>query len=440
MKLAIHGGAPIRTKPFPAYKVIGSEEKTAVNRVLDSNVLSKYLGCWHEDFYGGPEVQALEKEWAAHFGVKHAMAVNSCTSGLYCAAGAIGIEPGDEVIVSPYTMSASATAALIFNGIPVFADIEEQFFCLDPAAVERNITSRTRAIIVVDIFGLPYDADAINAIARKHGLCVIEDTAQAPGAFYKGRAAGTLGDIGVYSLNYHKHIHCGEGGMVVTNDDTLAERVQLIRNHAEAVVADKGVKNINNMIGFNFRLPELEAAITRCQLQKLGGLIKSRQDNCEYLAQRIGQIPAITPAPIRQGCSHAYYVQPFLFNAEEAGVPRHTFIEAVRAELPPTEMREGEGVLLSCGYVKPLYLQPLYQRKIAYGSKGYPFVESGQASQVRYEKGMCPVTERMHEQELFLHEMMRPGMTADDLNDVATAFEKVWGNRKTLTSSGNACP
>lgn len=436
MQLAINGGQPIRTKPFPAYRVIGPEEKAAVNRVMDSNILSKYLGCWHEDFYGGPEVQALEKEWAAHFGVKHALAVNSCTSGLYSAVGAIGIEPGDEVIVSPYTMSASATAALIFNGIPVFADIEEHFFCLDPASVERNITSRTKAIIVVDIFGLPYDADALNAIAQKHGLRVIEDTAQAPGALYQGRPAGTLGDIGVYSLNYHKHIHCGEGGIVVTNDDALAERVRLIRNHAEAVVADKGVTDIDNMIGFNFRLPEMEAAIIRCQLQKLNGLVQTRQENCDYLAHRLGQIPAIIPPRVREGCTHVYYVQPFLFDAQVAGVSRNAFIAAVRAELPPTELREGEGALLSCGYVKPLYLQPLYQRKIAYGKKGYPFIAPNHESRPVYEKGMCPVTERMHEHELFLHELMRPGMSREDLNDVALAFEKVWENRKTLIATG----
>lgn len=432
MKLAIHGGQPVRTRPFPAYRLMGKEEKEAVNRVLDSNVLSKYLGCWHKDFYGGPEVQALEKEWAAYFGVKHAMAVNSCTSGLYCAVGAAGVEPGDEVIVSPYTMSASATAALVFNGVPVFADIEEHYYCLDPALIEQHITKRTSAIIVVDIFGLPYDADALNAIARKHGIRVIEDAAQAPGAFYKGRAAGTLADIGVYSLNYHKHIHCGEGGIVVTDDDALADRVRLIRNHAEAVVGAKGETNIVNMIGFNFRLPEIEAAITRCQLRKLAGLIEERQRNCAYLAERLGEIPAITPPAVREGCTHVYYVQPFRFHAGQAGVSRDIFIEAVRAELPHTELREEEGALVSSGYVKPLYLQPLYQQKTAYGSKGCPFVAPWYDGKVNYGKGICPVTERMYEKELFLHEMMRPGMTEEDLADVVRAFAKVWENRKAL--------
>lgn len=433
MKLAVHGGKPLRSKPFPAYRVIGREEKAAVAKTLESNVLSRYLGCWHEDFYGGPQVRALEKEWARHFGVKHAMAVNSCTSGLYAAVGAIGVEPGDEIICSPYTMSASATAALVWNAIPVFADIEEDYFCLDPRSVESRITPRTRAIIAVDIFGLPYDAGAIRRIARKHGLRVIEDVAQAPGALQNGKYAGTLGDVGVFSLNYHKHIHCGEGGVVVTNDDELAERVRLIRNHAEAVVEEKKTADLANMIGFNFRMTEMEAAVSRCQLKKLKGLLRERQANCEYLARRLGRIPALIPPKVRPGSTHAYYVHPFKFDEAAAGVPRDRFIDAVRAELPSTELREGEGgALLSTGYVKPLYLLPMYQKRIAFGSRGWPFNAPGASPD--YRKGLCPVAERLHEKELFLHEMMRPPMSRRDLDDVAAAFFKVWENRESLKS------
>ena len=191
--LAINGGEKVRKKLFPAYKYIGEEEKSAVNRVLDSGILSRYLGCWHKDFYGGSEVQAFEKEWADYFQVKHAIAVNSCTSGLIVALGAIGISPGDEVVVSPYTMCASVTAPLWYGGIPVFADIEEEYFCLDPRSVEKKITERTKAIIAVDLFGQPYNAEAINTIAKKHNLIVIEDCAQAPGAKYQDKFAGTLG-------------------------------------------------------------------------------------------------------------------------------------------------------------------------------------------------------------------------------------------------------
>ena len=434
MKLAISGGKPLRTRPFPAYRVIGREEKAAVAKVLDSNILSRYLGCWHEDFYGGPQVRALEKDWAKRFGVKHAVAVNSCTSGLYAAVGALGIEPGDEIICSPFTMAASATAALVYSAIPVFADIEPEYFCLDPRSVEAKITPRTKAIIAVDIFGLPYDVEAIRAVARKHNLRVIEDVAQAPGATYKGRFAGTFGDIGVFSLNYHKHIHCGEGGVVVTNDDSLAEKVRLIRNHAEAVVEDKKTADLTNMVGFNYRMTEVEATIARCQLKKLKRLLNARQKNCEYLARRLGEIPALTPPKLRPDCTHAYYVHPFKFDEKLAGVPRDRFIDAVRAELPRTELREGEGgALVSSGYVKPLYLLPMYQKQIAFGSRGWPFTAAGSEGMGdRYAKGTCPTAERLHESELFVHEMMRPPMTRKDLDDVVAAFRKVWENRDQL--------
>lgn len=432
MKLAILGGKPIRQKLFPARNTIGEEEKKAVLRVLDSGVLSKYLGCWHKDFYGGSEVQALESEWAKHFGVKHAITVNSCTSGLYCAVGAIGVEPGEEIIVSPYTMCATATAPLIFNAIPVFADIEEDYFCLDPVSVEKQITPKTKAIIVVDIFGLPYNAEAINAIAEKYGLYVIEDTAQAPGAKYKDKFSGTLGHIGVYSLNYHKHIHCGEGGVVVTSNDELADKIRLIRNHAEAVVENKEVDNLINMVGFNFRMTEMEAAIARCQLKKLTKLLEQRLENCRYIEKQLAWIPAISFPKIRDGCTHVYYVHACKFSEDIAGVSRDNFVSAVKAELSSFKLRESEGVTLGCGYVKPLYLQPLFQNKIAYGSKGFPFTLHENNNNMNYSKGICPVAERMHEKELITHEFIVPSMQKKDIDDVVKAFEKVWENRNLL--------
>ncbi len=430
--LAIHGGTPVRTKPFPAYKVIGKEEKEAASRVIESGILSRFLGSWTPDFYGGPEVRAFEKEWAEYFGVKHAIAVNSCTSGLYCAVGASGAGPGDEVIVSPYTMSASATSAIVFNAVPVFADIEPDYFCLDPASIERRITERTKAIVVVDIFGQPHDSDAINEIAKKHDIVVIEDSAQAPHAKYKRKWAGTLGDIGVYSLNYHKHIHTGEGGVVVTDDDELAERVRLIRNHAEAVVRNKGTSNLVNMIGFNFRMNEIEAAIGRCQLKKLKNLVEDRITNANYLSKKLGLLNGITPPALREGCTNVYYVQSFKYDENIIGVPRDKFINAVKAELPVTELREGEGVRCSVGYVKPLYLEPIYQNLIAYGTAGCPFKCPWYKGTPEYNKGLCPVAERLYEKELFSFEFMRPPMTRKDLDDVIAAFEKVYTNRNAL--------
>jgi dTDP-4-amino-4,6-dideoxygalactose transaminase len=436
MKLAIHGGPPVREKPFPAHVTIGPEEKAAVSGVLDSGVLSKFLGCRHPNFHGGPQVQALEREWAEYFGVKHAIAVNSATSGLHCAVGAVGVEPGEEIIVSPFSMCASATAPLIFNAVPVFADIEADFFCLDPQSIEEKITSRTRAIVVVDIFGHPYDAAAINALAEKHGLYVIEDTAQAPGAVYQGKFAGALAHLGVYSLNYHKHIHCGEGGVVVTDDDRLAEKVRLIRNHAEAVVEGTEAATLANMIGFNFRMTEMEAAVARCQLRKLSPLLEKRRENVRYLEERLAGLDALIFPKVQEGCTHSYYVHACKFNEDAAGVSRDRFIEAVRAELPPFTLRESEGVKLVAGYVKPLYLLPLFQNQIAYGSRGCPFTSPWYQGKTDYRPGLCPVAERMHFNELFLHEFILPSMNLPDLADVGRAFEKVYENRRLLNQGG----
>lgn len=431
-KLAIKGGIKLRAKKFPAYRPIGLEEVSAARRVIKSGILSRFLGVWHEDFYGGPEVRALEKEWAKYFKVKHAIAVNSATSAIYTAVGAIGTNPGDEIIVSPYTMSASAVAPLIYGAIPVFADIEEDYFCLSPESVESRITKRTKAIIVVDIFGLPYDREKINKIAKKHKLFVIEDNAQGPGAKYKGRYSGTLGDIGIFSLNYHKNIHSGEGGIIVTNNDKLAERARLIRNHAESVVEAKGVKDLTNMVGFNFRMTEVEAAIAREQLKKLAGLQKKRAANIKYVTKGLSKIPCLEPAKIRPGCTHAFYVHPIKYRESEVGIHRDKFVEAVKAELTPITLRETEGIKVGAGYVKPIYLLPVFQKKIAFGDKGYPWKNNIYKDSVNYKKGLCPVTERMHYNELITHDLFHPFFSKKDLDDVVAAFEKVWKNRSEL--------
>ena len=427
-KLALLGGEPVRTKPFPAYITVGNEEKEATARVISSGVLSRYLGAHHEQFMGGPEVLALEKEWAAYYRVKHAVAVNSASSGIICALGAAGIGPGDEVIVSPWSMSISASAPLFYGGIPVFADLEPDCFCLDPDDVEQKITPRTKAIIVVDLFGQAYDARRINALAKRHGLTVIEDAAQAPGASLDGKPAGTLGDMGVYSLNYHKHIQCGEGGVIVTDDDRLAERLCLIRNHAEAVVEGRGITDLSNMVGFNMRMTELDAAVARCQLLKLADLNKKRLENVTYLENGLSSISCLQMPVVRQGGKHVYYVHACNYNEKEADISSRRFADALKAELPHFNLREKEGTKLGV-YVKPLYLLPLFQQKIAFGDKGWPFSLAPDQS---YALGTCPTCEKLYNNGVFTHEFMIPSMNKIDLDNVIEAFNKVWDNRNEL--------
>ena len=420
--LAILGGPKTIKKPIDRYNSIGIEEIEAAKSVVESGVLSQFLGCWDDDFYGGTKVQQFERECEAYFNVKHAITVNSWTSGLVAAVGAIGIEPGDEIIVTPWTMCASATAILHWNAIPIFADIESETFCLDLASVEDNITSKTKAIMSVDIFGHSADMDGLTSLAQKHNLKIISDTAQAPGAFYHGKYAGTLADIGGYSLNYHKHIHTGEGGILVTNDDELADRMRLIRNHAEAVVEDKGVTRLNNMIGHNFRLGEIECAIGIEQLKKLKELVTTRQRAAERLAEGLKDLTGLRLPIINDDCTHVYYVFPLIVNVDKLGVSRDLIIRAL----------EAEGVSgLTSGYAN-IHLLPMYQKKIAYGSHGFPWTLREVRQNINYAKGICPVAEKLHEKTFIGLEMCLYEMSDNDISLVISAFIKVWNNVDSL--------
>ncbi len=420
-ELALFGGPKTITESFARYNSIGGEEAAAVQEVMKSGVLSKFLGCWDADFYGGEKVQAFEKAWAQYFDVRHAVTVNSNTSGIMAAIGAIGIEPGDEVIVSPWTMSATATAILVWNGIPVFADIDRETFNLDPASIEKRITPLTKAIVVTDIFGQAADLDEIMKIAHRHGLKVIEDCAQAPGARYKGKYVGTIADIGVFSLNYHKHIHTGEGGVCVTNDDALAERMQLIRNHAESVVGDKGVTDLSNMIGFNFRMTEIEAAIGIEQLKKLKDLVNERIHAANRLSAGISGLTGLTPPVVKPDCTHVYYVYPLLYDAKQNGVSRNQIVDALAAE----------GVSISNSYIN-LHLLPMYQRKQAYGTKGFPWSAPFYKGSVSYEKGICPVAEALNDGGYMGIGMCEYYYTDRQIDLIVQAFQKIWVNLDVL--------
>jgi len=280
---------------------------------------------------------------------------------------------------------------------------------------------------VTDIFGHAARLDAIMAIARKHGLKVIEDCAQAPGARYQGRFAGTVADIGVFSLNYHKHIHTGEGGVCVTSDERLAERLQLIRNHAESVVEDKGVEDLSNMIGFNFRMTELEAAIGAEQLKKLGRLVAERARLAARLEGHLGGLQGLRRPVVEDGCTHVYYVYPLIYDETATGVARTHVIQALRAE----------GMSIADRYVT-LHRLPMYRKKIAHGKKGFPWSADFYSGQVSYEDGICPVAEHLQDKGFMGLAMCQYAYSNADIDAIGAAFKKVWSALGRLAPTGTA--
>jgi dTDP-4-amino-4,6-dideoxygalactose transaminase len=357
------------------------------------------------------------------FNTKHAISVNSWTSGLIAAVVAVGVAPGDEVIVTPWSMSASIAAVLHWGGIPVFADIEPKEFNIDSDRVREKITPKTKAILVADIFGKSANLIELMKIAKEFNLKVISDTAQAPGSKTLGKYSGTLAHIGGISLNYHKHVHTGEGGLLFTNDDELAFRMQLIRNHAESVVAGAEIKNISNLVGFNFRLGEIEAAIGIKQLGKLEKIIQNKQSLANQLTKELTGLKGISLPEIDSRLSNVYYVYPIVIDPEELGVSRSVLVSALRAERVPG---------LSEGY-QNLHLLPLFQQKKAFGTEGFPWTYSGASlNAYNYEKGICPIAENYHDEKFVGFGITGLDLKPRHIHEIGCAFRKVWENLDNL--------
>ncbi len=410
-KLAILGGSPVIAAPPPPYRSMGPKEAAAVAEVIASDCLSGFYGSPGDEYWGGPKVQAFEAAWRQRYGVAHAVSVNSATSGLFAAMGAIGLSPGDEVILPAWTMSATAMAPLVYGGIPIFADIEAETFGLDPAAVAAAVTPRTRAILAVNLFGHPARLAELRALADSHGIYLVEDNAQAPLGAEGGRPAGSIGHIGVFSLNYHKHIHTGEGGVCTTDDPRLATRLQMIRNHAENATTWLEIDDLTNMVGFNYRMGELSAAIGLVQLADVDRHVEAREAFARRFTDGMRNLAGLRTPTVRDGCRHNYYCWCATYDAGAVGIPRDVFRDALIAE----------GVPCFTGYVPPLYRLPVFQRRIAMGRDGFPFTLGAPD----YKTVRCPVTERMHEQQALLVEICA-FTPSDELADrFAEAVHKV---------------
>jgi perosamine synthetase len=416
MNLAMLGGKPVRSKPFPAHPVIGDEEKRAVMEVLDSGRLSTFIAAQGEYFLGGKKIKEFERRFAEYHNTKYAVAFNSATAALHAAVVGIGVEAGEEVIVPPYTFTSTATCALMHNAIPVFADVDDVVFGLDSESIERAITPLTRAIIVVHLFGHPANITAIMEIAHRNNLRVIEDCAQAPGAKWNGHLVGPFGDCGVFSFTESKTITTGEGGMLITNDEGIAELARMVRNHGEMIVEGQSERSYSSsMLGWNYRMTEIEAALGIVQLKKLDELNERRIELAQYLSVRISGISGIEAPRELPNARHVYYVYAMKHDEAQAGIPRDLFVKAMNAENIP----------FSAGYVRPLYLAPLYQNMRHYAFENY----SGNA---RYEAGLCPTAERLYERELMLTGVVRFPATEQDMDDIADAMQKVMEHKNSL--------
>jgi perosamine synthetase len=396
--------APVRTRPFAPPCFAGGRERELLLDAFESGHWSGFragtggrdareictmtaaaaraLGPAEIPFLGGRYNRLLEALFAERTGCAYAVACNSATSGLVMAIGAIGIQPGDEILVPCMSFHATATAVLPFGGVPVFVEVDPATLCIDPIDARAKITARTRAILPVHLGGVPAAMDVILALARQHGLKVIEDCAQAIGARYGGREAGSLGDAGVFSLTETKSITCGEGGVVVTNDPSIAMKCRLIRNHGEGA-ADEcwSADELRNVVGMNFRLTELQAAVAVAQFEQLDERNRLRNENARYLIERL----PFMPQRIDPGSEPAYYVLKFRHHDRDEWVRRLA----------------AEGIPAVPGYPRLLHDKPLFA---AYGA--------------------CPRSTAVN-RELFWFPFIHPPNTLDDMDDVVRAVEKV---------------
>lgn len=409
--LALLGGSPVRSASFSLWPISDDADEKRLLAVLRS-------GKWGRD--AGDQVRTFEKRFAEYHQASHAIAVVNGTVALRLALLALDIKAGDEVIVPPYTFLATASAVVEANATPIFVDILPDTLTIDPHEIEKAITPRTRAIIPVHLGGLAADMDAIMAIAARHKLRVIEDAAHAHGAQYKDRKVGSIGHIGSFSFQSSKNMSSGEGGILTTNDQNLADRIYSLHHCGRPARGE--VWYDHHIIGGNYRLSEFQAAVLHGQLDRLEEQAQRREQNGLYLSQRLGQIPGISPQKrSEQHTRHAYHLFPVRLDSSVYTCGRDLLIKAIRAE----------GIPLTAGYTLPVHQQPLFQN-MAFG----PFTGYQNARpDLDYRKVQCPVCQRICTREgSWLPQSVLLG-SRKDMDDVVAAFEKVYEARSHLAQA-----
>lgn len=393
-RLAVDGGVPVRTAPFPNWPMFGAEEERLILEVVRS-------GKW-----GGNvklKLQELEDRFAKYHEARHAVSVVNGTLAITIALQAAGVAPGDEVIMPAYTFVATASAALLFGAIPVFVDIDEDSLLLDPEKIEALISPRTKAIVTVHIAGAPSNMTRLRELAQKYHLRLIEDAAQAVGARWNGRSIGALGDLGTFSFQSGKNITSGEGGMILTNDDKLAEMAWSLANVGRV---RHGGWYQHEHVGWNLRMTEFQAAILLAQMTRMEEQFDRREQNARRLDQLLSPISGVrTVASDPRIDRHAYHL--YMFRIEPA-LADHIDKQDVVAKL------NAEGIPVQAGYVAL--------------NRNQAIVEEVQKWTGTVRLNACPVSERMAEKEaLWLGQNVLLGDDRD-MDDIAQAVRKVFGS------------
>ena len=410
-RLALLGGEPVRRSSIGKWPIITSEEEQAVIRVLRRGRLFASM-------YEGEEVPKFEEEFAAMVGAKYSVAVSSGTAALDIALRAVGVSLGDEVITTPYTFIATATSILHNHGVPVFADVEPRTRNIDPREIEKLVSERTKAIVVVHMAGHPVEMDEVMEVAERHGLYVIEDAAQAHLAEYKGRRVGSIGHLAIFSFQQSKNMTAGEGGIITTNDGELAEICRSLREHGRR--RDKPWY-YHELLGWNYRMTELQAAILRAQLRRLPKVTEERRRNAELLSKLLSEFDFISPPYTAPYIKHAYHLYLVDYNPEILGVDKLTLARVVQAE----------GIPLSEGYCWPVYENPVFSDPAKRPKIPFAVIDR----EVEYRRGLCPVAEKLcYETGMWL-----PGYVLNaprrELEDVARVLEKVYRCRDELVEA-----
>ena len=392
---------------IPEYNSINKYETTAANKVMKSGLLSGFLAMPNKDsFFGGPEVLNLEKKWKKRFESDFAISVNSASSGLVAALLAMNVKPGDEVIVPPYTMSATAMAPISIGAVPIFVDIEDRRFGLDPSLVKKFITPKTKAIIVVNLFGNAAYLKELRKIADKNNIYLIEDNAQSILATYNNKLCGKYGHVGIFSLNRHKHIHCGEGGICITDNEEIGKNILLIRNHGENASSIFGEKDNRICVGYNFRMTEISAAIASVQLDKLDNLVERTEKIGLSLNEYCEDFEYLDMPLIEKNCRHVFFMWAPKLQQKKLGVPRDVIYKDLVKERVP----------ISQGYVKPLYHLPIF--------------DNSPACKKIKKRELCNITEGLYNDELLTIQIPGLDIRHKDIKSIYMSFKKTFSKYK----------